>query len=230
MKSIPLKAEVRERTGSNEVRRLRKEGFIPAVFYGPGDVHILLKIFKKDFSKIIHTRAGEHAMVELHIQNETGEEKYLSVIKEIQHDPVSDLIIHADFEHIQMDKPFLFRLPIEFVGTPVGVTEGGVFAPHLYEIDVICAPKDVPDIVEVDVSEIALGDSIHIKDISIPNGEIKNDPEETIATVVKPRGIEEVVEEAEEELELVEGEEVAEVEEGEEEKTETEGEETKPEQ
>jgi len=211
MKGIPLDAQVRERMGSRESRRLRREGFIPAVLYGIEGEHILLKVLKKEFSKIMHTRSGEHSMVELHY-NENGEKRILlSIIKEIQHDPVSDLIIHADFEHIDPDKPVAFVLPIEYLGTPEGVKKGGIFAAHLHELHVLCTANEAPEVIEIDINEIDLNESLHVKDISILDLTISNDPNETLAAVVRPRGLEvaeaEVEEEEGEEGEEKEGEE-----------------------
>ncbi|MCD6594136.1 50S ribosomal protein L25 [bacterium] len=217
MKGIPLKAEIREMQGSRESRRLRKQGFIPAILYGAEGKHLLLKIFKKDFSKIMHTRSAEHSMVELQINDGNSESNHLSVIKKIQHDPVSDLIIHADFEYVKLGKPISFIVPIEFIGTPVGVKEGGIFTPHIHELEILCAPKDMPEVIEIDVNEVDLGNSIHIRDISVQNAEIQHDPDETIASIVKPRGLEvaEVTEEVEisEEEAAQEGEEKPETEE-----------------
>lgn len=194
MKSFPLEAEIREKRGSREARRMRRQGFIPAVLYGEGIEPLALKVSKKEFSKILHHSAGEHAMVELVVKSNGEEKRYLSVIKEVQHDPVTDLVIHADFEYVHPEKPIHMVLPIEFEGTPIGVKKGGIFTPHLHELEVVCKAADAPEVIRIDVSEIDLGDSLHIKDISIPNVEIRHDPEETVASVVKPRGLE--VEEA----------------------------------
>ena len=187
MRGIPLKAEIRVRKGSAESRRIRREDYIPAVLYGKDMEPLPIKVPKPEISKIVHSRAGEHSMVELQIESDGETQKILSVIKEVQHDPLTDLIIHADFERIQLGKPVVFTVPIEFVGTPVGVKMGGVFAPHLHEIEIKCKPMDAPEVVEVDVSNIELGDSMHIRDISIPNAEIINLPDETIVSVIKPR-------------------------------------------
>ncbi len=204
MKTIPLSAEVRTEMGSRASRRMRRAGYIPAVLYGPGIEPLPLKVVKQEFSKIMHSRAGEHAMVELIVKTPEGEKKYLSVIKEVQHDPVTDFIIHADFEYVHPEKPVHLVLPIEFVGTPEGVKKGGIFTPHLHELEVVCKVADAPEVIEIDVSGIDLGESLHIKDLSIPNVEIRHDPEETVASVVKPRGLE-VAEEAPAEEEEEEG-------------------------
>ncbi len=206
MKGILLKAEIRVRKGSAESRRIRREEYIPAVLYGKGEEPLPIKVPKPEISKILHSRSGEHSIVELQIDEKNETQSILSVIKEVQHDPLTDLIIHADFERIQLGKPIVFTVPIEFLGTPVGVKVGGILTPHLHEIEIKCKPKDAPEIVEVDVSEIELGESIHIKDITIPNAEIINLPDETLVSVIKPRIVEEVEEKPEEEVEGEKGE------------------------
>ena len=208
MKGLPLKCEIRHLKGSRNANRLRRQGFVPAVIYGMGEDNISLKILKHELSQIMHSKSGEHALVELHMRDESGEEKkLLALIKEVQHNPVTDLIIHADFEHVQADRPVSFKLHIEFIGIPEGVHKGGIFTPHFHELEVLCTPKNAPEFVELDVSGIDLSDSIHVKDIKIPNAELLMDEEEVIASVVKPRGVTEV-EEVEEVEELEEAEEV----------------------
>ncbi len=196
MKGIPLKAYPRSEVGSRASRRLRRQGFVPAILYGPGEEPVPLKIPKNELSHVVHARAGEHAMVELHIERNGGEDVVLTVIKEVQHDPVTDLIIHADFVHIHPGRPIAFKLPVEFVGTPLGVKKGGVFTAHLDELEVMCTPQDAPEVIEIDVSNIDLGESLHVKDVSVPNVKILNDPDEVVATVVRPRGVVEAKEEA----------------------------------
>lgn len=189
MKGIPLKAIRREVGGSAQARRLRKAGYIPAVVYGVGEKPLSISVPKKDFSKIVYSHLGEHAMVILEVEGEGEKKSIPSIIREVQHDPTSDLIIHADFEHVRLDKPIFMVLPLEFIGTPIGVKKGGIFMPHLHEIEVLCAPNDAPDVVEIDIEKLELGSTIHIANISIPNARILHSPDETIASVVKQRGI-----------------------------------------
>lgn len=199
MKGIPLKAQIRVKKGSAESRRMRREGYIPAVFYGAEEETLPIKVIKHDFSKIIHSRSGEHSMVELQIEGNGEVRSELSIIREVQHDPVTDLIIHADFEKVHLGKPMEFTLPIEFVGEAIGVKKGGIFTPHLHEIHIMCKPKDAPEIIEINVSEIDIGSSLHIGDLSLANAEILNPPDETVASVIKPRIVSVEKEEIEEE-------------------------------
>ena len=194
MKGFPLTGEVREERGSRAARRLRRAGYVPAVVYGDGKEALPIKVSKHELSHIMHSRAGEHALVELKIKGEGKRaKKYLTIIKDVQHDPVTDTIIHADFEKVSLKKPVSFKLPIEFVGVAVGVKKGGVLTPHLHELEVLAKPADAPEVIRVDVSNIELGESLYVKDIVIENVKIISDPEEVVVTVVKPRG---VVEEA----------------------------------
>lgn len=191
MQFVSLNARKRDVKGSSSARRIRRTGEIPAVVYGAGGEHLLLVISKQAFSKILHTKAGEHAMVELRIDGGNGEEKLLTIIKEVQHDPITDYVIHVDFEQIRPDVPVEFNLPIEFVGTPAGVKNGGVFTPLLRELTILCTPLDAPDSITVDVSGVEIGHSVHVKDISIPNAKILHSPEMPIATVILPKAVEE---------------------------------------
>lgn len=191
MRIVSLSAQKREDKGTRVAKRLRRNGRIPAVLYGAGGKHLLLTVSKHDFSKVLHTKVGEHAMVELHLENSDGEGKILTIIKEVQHDPITDYVIHADFVQIRPDVPIEFVLPIEFLGTPAGVKSGGIFTPLVRELTILCAPQDAPESIPIDVSMLEVGHSIHIKDISISNAKILHQPEMAVATVVLPRVAEE---------------------------------------
>jgi large subunit ribosomal protein L25 len=188
MKGIPLEASFRENKGSADSRRLRKTGFIPAVLYSEEKEPQHLIVPKAEFSKIMHSRSKEHSLVEITID---GKNTVLAVIKEIQHNPVTDLIIHADFQPVQLDKPFNFVLPLVFVGEPMGVKKGGVFNPQMHQLEITCVLKDAPEVIEIDISEVELGRSFQVKDIPASNFTVSLPPDTVIASVVKPRGVEE---------------------------------------
>ncbi|MBD3257023.1 50S ribosomal protein L25, partial [candidate division GN15 bacterium] len=155
------------------------------------------------------------------------------LVREIQRHPVTSKVLHVDFHAISMNKPINVRIPINLIGTPEGVkTDGGIMQTTLRDLDISCLPKDIPDDFEVDVSQLRIGDSIHVSDIEIPNAEILTLERRTIVTIAAPTVIKAAAT-AEEEEELAEGEEgeaAAEGEEGAEEGAETaEGEEKKEE-
>ncbi|MCD6502389.1 50S ribosomal protein L25 [bacterium] len=192
--------------GKKGVKRIRSEGRVPGVIYGAGIDPEYLEINEHDLSVFLN-RVGEHAIIELEIGEEAS--KTLSVLADIQHHPVTDRILHVDFKRISRDKPIETMVPIEYVGTSVGVHAGGLFMPRLHELEIRAMLDDVPDKIEVDITDLDFDTAIHAKDLVVGEGiELLCEPEQTVATVVKPRGIE--VEEKEEVEEAVEEEEAAE--------------------
>jgi large subunit ribosomal protein L25 len=191
---------------------------IPAVFYGPevDPVHLSLKY--RDLEKLIRTGAGENVIIDLAI--ETGEStlSHRAMLKEIQMDPVKQTILHVDLYEISMDKKIEVEVPITLTGSAKGVSEGGILQQVSRTLEISCLPDNIPDSFELDVTDLNIGDSLHVSDLKIPQDvEVLVEEELTIATVVPPTKIEEiepeVPEEEEEEREEVEGEAVAETEE-----------------
>jgi len=226
MKEILLEAKRRTKTGKEIAKKLRKEGFIPAVLYGPGDEPLPLQIESGSLNSILRSGSGENVIITLNISPDASaggerDERKNVLIREIQHDPVLGNILHVDFQHILLTKKISIRVPVHLVGIPVGVQkDGGILQHVLRELEIECLPADIPEKVELDVSALMIGDSIHVRDIKLDKVEILSDPESSITTVVPPTVFkEEVVPAAEEakEPEVI-GEKKAE--EGEEEKVE----------
>jgi len=192
---------------------------IPAVFYGPEVDPVNLSLNYRDLEKLIRTGAGENVIIDLEI--ETGEStlSHRAMLKEIQVDPVKQTILHVDLYEISMDKKIEVEVPITLTGTAKGVSdEGGILQQVSRTLEISCLPDNIPDSFELDVTDLEIGDSLHVSDLKIPEGiEVLVDEELTVATVVPPTKIEEiepeVPEEEEEEREEVEAEEVAETEE-----------------
>jgi len=191
---------------------------IPAVFYGPEVDPVNLSLNYRDLEKLIRTGAGENVIIDLEI--ETGEStlSHRAMLKEIQVDPVKQTILHVDLYEISMDKKIEVEVPITLTGTAMGVSEGGILQQVSRTLEISCLPDNIPDSFELDVTELNIGDSLHVSDLKIPEGiEVLVDEELTVATVVPPTKIEEiepeVPEEEEEEREEVEAEAVAETEE-----------------
>ncbi len=211
MQILRLKAKPREELGKDSAKKLRIEGLVPGVVYGGGDKpqHIILD--EHDL-RLILAKAGEHSLVEVGIGRKSP---ILALIAEAQHHPVTDRFLHVDFKIVPRDKPVEVPVSIEFVGESIGVHEGGIFMPRLHELNVRAKPEEVPDKIEVDISELDFDRAIHIEDIAVSEGiEILDEPKQTVATVVRPRivveEVEEVVEEVEEGVEVpAEGEEKA---------------------
>lgn len=184
MKQVTLKAMKREKTGKETAKKLRKSGFIPAILYGKEVEPISFALPYSDFEKIYNRYKGETVIYTLEISNGEVLRKQ-AILKEYQRHPVTDKFIHLDFQAIEEGHTVELEVPIEFVGKPVGITKGGILEIMIHELTIECLPKDIPDKITVDISHLDIGDSLHVRDIKVPeNLKIKDHPEETVATVV----------------------------------------------
>lgn len=208
METIELKTNVRKSSGTGPGKALRREGRIPAVLYGPNSEPVLLSVNTKELQQIMNKGAGSHALLNLLIQNGETTNR-MAMIKELQTHPVSRNFLHVDFYEVAMDRKIKVNIPIVATGTSKGVELGGVLQIVRRELEVLCLPHEIPETIEVDVTDLDVGDSIHVDEIPLgENIEIPEDVNFTIFTVVAPKAEEEVVEEElDEELEGEEGEE-----------------------
>lgn len=197
--SFKIKGEKREVFGKNASRRLRRNGMIPVILYGAKDMNIPLTLNKKDVFKILRSEAGENTVFEVSFNSETIN----TMIKDLQKNLVTDEIIHADLIQIALDKAIRVSIPVVTVGDAVGVkTEGGFVDFITREIEVECLPKDIPEQIEIDISELHLRQSFKVEEVVLP-GEITmiSDPETILFHIEEPAKEEEIeVEEEEEEV------------------------------
>ena len=194
----------RDKKGSANVRRMRRAGLIPGVIYGAGGEAREVSLPQHEFQQMLHHHAGEQMMVAIELD---GKDESV-LLKDVQHSPLSDNILHVDFQKVAMDETLVVEISIELIGEPKGVkTQGGVLDHSLHSVEVECLPADILEQIEVDVSELEIGDVLTVKDIQIDSSKytIQADEETAIATVLAPR-----VAEEEEETEEAEGEEGAE--------------------
>ncbi|MBW1817544.1 MAG: 50S ribosomal protein L25 [Deltaproteobacteria bacterium] len=202
-----LAARVRETTGKGAARKMRSNMQIPAVFYGPGSATISLTLDGADLDLFFKENRGENIILDLQVTSDKGMETRKAILKELQLDPVRNSYIHADFYEISMDKAITVDIPIRLLNTPVGVTNGGILQQVRRELNISCLPSALVDTLELDVSELDIGDAVHIRDLNIPEGiELLEEAHLTVAVVAAPT----VAAEPEEEEELeeeVEGEE-----------------------
>ena len=174
MEATELKACIRNTSGKGPARRFRKEGLIPAVFYGRGEEAIHLSVNAAELLKIIRAKK-ENVFIKLRIDGEKNLEK-LSLIKELQIEPVSRRFYHADFYEVRMDHRLTLDVPLHFAGIPAGVVNGGELQHLKRELKISCLPSVLPDFIEIDVSGLEIGDSIKVKDIRVPEGIAVLDP------------------------------------------------------
>jgi large subunit ribosomal protein L25 len=185
MKEVILKANFRERAGKEYAKKLRKNGLIPAVVYGQKADTLPLEIESKAFLTLLREGLGENVLVTLVTEGKkNGERKVL--IREIQRDPVKGYIVHVDFHEVSLTKKLSLQVPIHLVGSPEGVKEGGILQHTLRELEVQCLPTAIPEKVEVDVSHLKIGDTIHVSDLKTEDLEILSDPQSSVVSVVPP--------------------------------------------
>ena len=168
-KQVKLKAEPRMNLGRSAVRKLRARGLIPAIIYGGNDKPRPLQVAASDINAMMSHASGENVLVELEIAGEGLSRTAL--VQEVQHSPVGGAIRHLDFHAISMDEIIQAEVPLEPTGTAVGVkTFGGLLEQSLRTLAIECLPRDLPDRITVDISQLNIGDSIHVRDIQFPPG------------------------------------------------------------
>ena len=210
-----LTAEIREGVGKEKAKKLRTKGLIPAIFYGPRSQTIPLVIDSKELAKVLQTEAGENVLIDLDIRKGNQSDRKVVMVKDIQIDPLQRITLHTDFFEVTMDEMVVVEVPVHLVGKPEGTKMGGILDQIRRVIQIQCFPGDIPKSIDIDVSPLKIGDSIHVQDIKVEKVKILSDTNYTIATVVPPVVEEKVVEAVA--PEAVEGAEVKEKE-GEEEK------------
>ena len=205
-----LLAKLRTQLGKEASRKLRQKGLIPAICYGPKTDPVPLTLDTKELMKTVHM--GDNVLIDLMIQDGKKAGQKVVVVRDLQIDPIRDQYIHADLFEVVMDEEISVEVPIVLVGKPEGVKVGGVLEQITRDVTVECLPADIPQSIDVDVSHLDIGDTIHIADIELGRVKVLVDPTTTIVTVVPPT-VERVVVEEEVEEELAEVEKAEEVEE-----------------
>ncbi len=181
-----LKAETRQACGSAEARRLRKDGKLPAILYGHGRQPENLAVSTRDLKNLI-----EHKTHVLELLFGGGKQQVL--IKEVQFDHLGLKPIHVDFARVSLTERVEVSVPLDYRGTPAGVTEGGVFDPTAVDIEIECVVTEIPESIRVNVAELKIGDFLHVKDIVLPEGMKAVTPDETIICSVRAKVEEEAV-------------------------------------
>ena len=206
MKLLELNANIRKDVGNGAARALRRQGMIPAVFYGPGTDSVLLTINSGDLEKVLKINNSSQVLVNLNVKNGDSYTKP-SMIKELQRHPVSQEYLHIDFYEIDMDRKITVKVPVVPFGSAKGVELGGILQIIRREMEILCLPSDIPEAIRVDVTDLDIGDSLHVKDITQEGSfEFQEDENSTIITLVSPKveveeEEEEIGEEGEEETE-----------------------------
>ena len=194
-----LIADYREDAGKGASRRLRHQGKVPAIIYGAGRPPRSLSF---DHNKVMHQLASESFYSSV-LNIKVGDKSQAAILKDVQRHPSKQQVLHLDFQRIVEDEVIRMNVPIHFIGgeVAIGVKEGGGLVDQaMWELSVVCLPTKIPEKIEADVTELNIGDAIHVKDIVLPEGVItKHDPEAILVSVVPPMKDVEVPEEGEEE-------------------------------
>lgn len=195
MQQVTLQTHKRTKTGKGISRQLRIEKLIPGIVYGGNTEPISIQVGLKDLHRILGSSAGGNVLITLEINNGQEIIKQPAIIKELQLDPISREFIHVDFYRISLDKELTTHVPVITVGVSVGVQEGGILEFSTREVEVKCLPTLIPEKIEVDITAMKIGNTIHVSDLKVPEGVmLMEDPEGVVMTVVAPKAIvEEVV-------------------------------------
>ncbi len=181
-----LTAEIREGLGKEKAKKLRMKGLIPAIFYGPKSQSIPLVVPSKELAKALQTEAGENVLIDLDIRKGDQSDRKVVMLKDIQIDPLQRITLHTDFYEVTMDQMVTVEVPVHLLGKPEGTKMGGILEQVRRMIEIQCLPSDIPKSIDVDVSPLKIGDSIHVQEIQVEKVKIISETNFTIATVVPP--------------------------------------------
>jgi large subunit ribosomal protein L25 len=194
MQKIRIKGFRREKTGKESAKKLRKEGVIPAIVYSK-DTNIPIKIPFSELKEIRAHHFSESSLIEIEVEN-SEKETFSAIIKDVQFHPLTEEVIHIDFLKVSMEERIKVKVPVVLKGEAKGVKEGGILEQILWELEIEALPLDIPEKVEVDISSLGIGHSIHVGDLNLKEGiRLLQMPQETVVTIVaKEEEVEEVAE------------------------------------
>jgi len=198
MEEIKLDVQVRtaKEIGTGKSKGLRNNRFVPAVVYGGTQKPTTIKLNQRDYGQIMRKHKGETVLFHLNVfEGDKKLKDYTVILKEEQIHPVTDDLMHVDFKRISLKEEIEVKVHIALKGDAVGVKkDGGVLEQILWELDIICLPTNIPKSIDVDISPLHIGQSIHVKELILPQGvKTKHDPESVVVAVVAPKAEEEVV-------------------------------------
>src|SRR5437764_5167096 len=202
---VKLQVKERQRRGSRDARRLRREGMIPGVLYGNGKHSYAICVPERELRRVLTGAGGLHAILDVVLEGQTT--PHASILKDYQQDPIRGHISHVDLHEVRLDQPIQATVTVQLVGEPAGAKEGGVLSQVQREIRVEALPMEVPEHIDLDVTGMGVGDSLRLVDLAPMEGvTYLDDPEETVlASVGLPTRVEEPTEVTEEGEELPEG-------------------------
>lgn len=188
-KQQKITAQTRLTTGRSAVKKIKSQGLVPAVVYGGHDKPLSLTLKAREITNLLAHATSEHVLVDLEISDGNKTVNRLALIQEVQHDPIKRDVLHVDFHAVKADEKLHAEIPVEPFGEADGVKNfGGILELNLHSIEVECLPKDLPDIIRIDVSALGVGGAIHIRDIQLPAGvTARADGNLTVVRVAAPK-------------------------------------------
>ncbi len=208
MELIELNVKTRQEKGKGHARFIRKNGAVPAVLYGGQTEPVMLSVETPDLTKLLRESSSSSIFLNLAVKGDEKAKRTV-LLKEIQMDTFNTEYLHVDFQEVDLDAKITVSVLVEAVGESIGVKEGGVLQIIRRELDVICKPTDMPESIAIDITELEVGDVVHVEEIELGSDiELPHDVNFTVLTVVPPTTKEEEeVAEEDEDFELAEGEE-----------------------
>lgn len=176
-----LKAETRQRTGSGVLKQMRREGYVPSVVYGKGKENLNIKVDTKTLTDMLAQSASDSILIDLEIDGGKSETAFL---QSTQHDALTGALVHADFLAVTEGMKISAAIPLELHGEPVGVKGGGVLEQLVRALDITCSPKDLPERIEADITHLAVGDSLSVGELTIPDGVVPTLGESVLVAIV----------------------------------------------
>lgn len=197
MKAVPLSVYKRQDTGKGAARKLRAEGTIPGILYGEHTSPLPLSLNRHQITTILHKSTSEHILVDLTVDNGGGGPE-MALVRDVQHDPITEEILHVDFLHISPTRKIRVTVPVRLTGIADGVKNFGGILQHITrELEIESLPADIPDLINADVTALGIGGSLHVRDLQLERIVVLTPGDRTVASVVPPTVIKEVVPTAE---------------------------------
>lgn len=187
MEEIKLDVFLRPEVGSGKIKSVRSQDLVPAVVYGGDKPPTNIKLDRRSYEKIMRTHRGQSVVFHLNVkEGEKSLRDYAAILKSEQHHPVSDSLLHVDFQRISLTEEIEVKVPVKSKGDAIGVkVDGGSLDHILWELDIVCLPTSIPEAIIVDVTDMKIGEVIHVKDMVLPAGvKTKHDPESIVFSLV----------------------------------------------
>lgn len=185
MEELRIKAETRRDRGKGPARRARRQGTIPGILYGRDVEPVALSISARDW-RLLEAHGRSNAVIRMELNDNREIQERPVMIKNVQKAPVDHAVLHIDFLQVSMERAVQVEVPVHLIGNPVGVVNGGVVEQHLRSVMIESLPGQIPERIEVDISNLDIGDSIHINEISLPGVKLLDHPDVAVVGVTPP--------------------------------------------